>query len=305
MESNLADCFICGASCAAKCSNQGFYITKNLNMPLIAVLTRVLRTFETEAESNAYFCCDCVQKIKEYDNLIRLSSQIEAELNEKFENKPVKSSDLLDDHMFVDQNEIRNLLEIKSNLNVNDNTPSHKNEIVDLSITTTNDDQAEKLTKSIDRQSTGTIAFLNQFDDVQGLEIIAVVDNLNDIGEVQGVESIAVEIQQMEKLLSNEQQNDDDDEFSEFTSEEDDDDDIYDNSNNNGYVPEMHLQSINEELNTAKKTKVKTIQKAKRTKSHTQTVSLSCQICGRSYKTKGALGVHMVKHSDQNPNSKK
>lgn len=322
MVSNLADCFICGALCDAKCSNQGFYITKNLNMPLIAVLTRVLRTFDTEAESNAYFCCDCVQKIQEYDHLVKLSSQIEADLNAKFKNKPVKSSGLLDDHIFVDQNEIRDFLKFKSNLDLNDNTQINKNEVIDLSIASPsnlNDARAKISPKSIDyvavehgtKDSTETIALLNQlnhFDDVQGLEIIAVVDHLNDIGEMQNVETIAVEIQQMEQLLSNEQQNEGDESY-EFTS--DDDDDFIDDSDRNFDahivdVPEEPMQLTKNNEPTVEKCKTKASRKGKRYKKKLiQSESLSCHVCGRSYKSKGALGIHMVKHSDQNPHSNK
>lgn len=55
--------------------------------------------------------------------------------------------------------------------------------------------------------------------------------------------------------------------------------------------------------------KVKQIVKTRKKKAHkkkstaqTEAEQVTCDICGRLYKSKGALGVHMVKHSKQNPN---
>lgn len=300
-------------------------------MPLIAVLTRVLRTFDTEAEGNEYFCCECVQKITEYDNLVRLSSQIESDLNEKFEHKPVKSTGLLDDDIFVDQNEIRDFLEFQSRLDLNCNRQISKNEIVDLTAATPsacNDGRPEKLAKATEfatvkntrqtcnKQSAGTIALLDElkhFDDVPGLEIIAVVDHLNDGGDVQRVETIAVEIEQMEQLLSNVQQNEDDEFFE--SSAESDEYDVTDDSDSDSIgqiddVAEESGQSTNnnEQTNVAEKRKTKTVRKRNSNKNRspniTQSGPLSCDICGRTYKSKGALHIHMVKHSDQNPHGK-
>lgn len=288
MDINLAKCFICDMDCDSKCTNQGLYIAQTLTMPLISVLTKCLRTF-VEVE-NEYFCCECVRKIVEYDNLAKLSLEIETDLYRQYQNKPFRSN-FLDDEFIVDQNEIRDKIsdffDFKPNLkfkNVTAKTTTVVDEI-DLTIGP------------------------NDIDDDEPEEEEEELNEAVDIGDIQNIEAMPVvfeQIEQIDQSEPNERDNEDEDEVcsenSELKSKDDDDDaDSWDAAVEN-------IQSANEQqTNSAKKRKIKKVRKRRRRNiNNNNTLSgdparVSCDICGRTYQSKGALGTHMVKHSDQNP----
>lgn len=285
MDINLAKCFICDMDCDSKCTNQGLYIAQTLTMPLISVLTKCLRTF-VEVE-NEYFCCECVRKIVEYDNLAKLSLEIETDLYRQYQNKPFRSN-FLDDEFIVDQNEIRDKIsdffDFKPNLkfkNVTAKTTTVVDEI-DLTIGP------------------------NDIDDDEPEEEEEELNEAVDIGDIQNIEAMPVVFEQIDQSEPNERDNEDEDEVcsenSELKSKDDDDDaDSWDAAVEN-------IQSANEQqTNSAKKRKIKKVRKRRRRNIiNNNTLSgdptrVSCDICGRTYQSKGALGTHMVKHSDQNP----
>lgn len=113
METNIAKCFICDVECTAEDRFLGTNISRTLTMSMTAMLAKCLRTIlDTE---NEYFCGDCISKIEEYDQVIQMSVQIENELYEMFRKKPVY---LLDAEIITDQNAIDDALLESENLNV-------------------------------------------------------------------------------------------------------------------------------------------------------------------------------------------
>lgn len=71
---------------------------------MTAMLAKCLRTI-VDAE-NEYFCSECTRKIEEYDQMVQLSLQIETELYELFRRKPTDSCYLLDAEIIDDQDAI-------------------------------------------------------------------------------------------------------------------------------------------------------------------------------------------------------
>lgn len=273
METNLAKCFICNIDCDAKCTNQGLYIAQTLTMPLISVLTKCLRTF-VEVESE-YFCCECVRKIVDYDNLAKLSLDIETDLYRQYQNKPFRSN-FLDDEFIVDQNEIRDKMndffDFKQSLklrNINNTKTTSTGVVDEIDLTISTNDLDEDEDEDDDEEE------LNETDD------IVAVEDLNRV--LQNIEAIPVVIDQSE---SNVHVNEDEEE--EFSD-----------------AIEENVQSADDQqINSTKKRKIKKVRKRKRNNNNnnnTQSTRVSCDICGRTYLSKGALGTHMVKHSDQNP----
>lgn len=101
MDSHLGKCFICDVECSVDDRNVGINIARRLTMPIASVLTKCLRTVvDTE---NEYFCAECVIKIEDYDQLIQLSLQIETELYELYQRKlTTDSCYLLDAEIIVE-----------------------------------------------------------------------------------------------------------------------------------------------------------------------------------------------------------
>lgn len=104
MDSNAIKCFICDVYCSTDEKYLGTNIARTLTMPMSTVLAKCLRTIvDTE---NEYFCPECVHKIEEYDQMVQLSLQIETELYELFRKKPIESCYLLDAEIVVERNTI-------------------------------------------------------------------------------------------------------------------------------------------------------------------------------------------------------
>lgn len=294
MDSNLAKCFICDTNCDAKCTNQGLYIAQTLTMPLISVLTKCLRTF-VEVE-NEYFCCECVRKIAEYDKLAKLSLNIEADLYRQYQNKPFRSS-FLDDEFIVDQNEIRekisDFFDFKSTSRIRNNSTKATTVIDEIDLTTSPSDAAADDEQQSEHE-------LNETVD-------AVADEaLNFIKQIEQNE-------QNEQIVQSDQSEYEDEEFSENSELKSKNDE---NDGQSYDAAEENVQSADDEqTNIVKKRKSKRGRKRKQTNTNNNTnnnnnnnniqsgdpTRVSCNVCGRTYKSKGALGTHMVKHSDNNP----
>lgn len=104
MDVNAAKCFICDVECVTEEKYLGTNIARTLTMPMTAVLAKCLRTIvDTE---NEYFCSECTRKIEEYDQMVQLSLQIETELYELYKKKPIESCYLLEAEIIDDQNAI-------------------------------------------------------------------------------------------------------------------------------------------------------------------------------------------------------
>lgn len=293
MDSNLAKCFICDKDCDSKCTNQGLYIAQTLTMPLISVLTKCLRTF-VEVE-NEYFCCDCVGKIAEYDKLAKLSLNIETDLYRQYQNKPFRSN-FLDDEFIVDQNEIRDKIsdffDFKPNLRIRNNNTETGRVIDEIDLTTSPSDVADD---EPDEEEQGLIETDNVVVD-EALNYISRIEQTEQLNQSDPSEQSENEEEEEEEVFSD---------SSEIKLKDDDGDDVEDSQRYN--VAEKNVQSArNEQINVVKKRKTKRGRKRKQTNNNNNTqsgnlMSFSCNVCGRTYKSKGALGTHMVKHSDQNP----
>lgn len=106
METNISKCFICDVECDAAEKFLGTNIARTLTTPMSTVLAKCLRTIvDTE---NEYFCSECTRKIEEYDQMVQLSLQIETELYELFRKKPIESCYLLDAEIITDPIAINN-----------------------------------------------------------------------------------------------------------------------------------------------------------------------------------------------------
>lgn len=291
MDSNLAKCFICDASCVAKCTNQGLYIAQTLTMPLISVLTKCLRTF-VEVE-NEYFCCECVGKIAEYDKLAKLSLEIEAHLYRQYQNKPFRSS-FLDDEYIGDQNEIRDKISDFFNFKQNvkgTNSCAKTTTVVDEIDLTTSPSEA-----AADDDEHETEQESNETVDVVANEALEFINQIEQNEEINQSDSSDNEY---EELSENSEMN-------------------MKKNGNDGQsegATEKNVQSPNQQTNTVKKCRTKRGRKRKiETKNNNNNsnnsnnniqssdpMRFACHVCGKTYKSKGALGTHMVKHSDNNP----
>lgn len=86
MDSNLvARCFICNVECSAQEKYLGINIARTLTMQITSVLVKCLR--EIVDVDHDYFCIECVKKMENYDQLVQLSLQIETELYELYRKK--------------------------------------------------------------------------------------------------------------------------------------------------------------------------------------------------------------------------
>lgn len=290
MDSNLAKCFICDMSCDAKCTNQGLYIAQTLTMPLISVLTKCLRTF-VEVE-NEYFCRECVRKIAEYDKLAKLSLGIEADLYRQYQNKPFRSG-FLDDEFIGDQNEIRDKISdffnFKPNIKIRNNSTKTTTVIDEIDLTTSPSDLAADDEQQQEQESS------------ESVDVVADED-VNFIKQIEQNE-LSERIDQSED--SDQSEYEDEEEFSENSELKSKDDE---NDGQSYEAAEENAQSASEEQpNIVKKRKTKRGRKRKQTNNNNNSIQsgdptpISCEICGRTYKSKGALGTHMVKHSANNP----
>lgn len=100
MDLNPTKCFICDVECVAEKKYLGTSIARTLTMPMATVLAKCLRTVvDTD---NEYFCGECTRKIEEYDKMVQLTLQIQTELYELYRKKPIESCYLLDAEIISD-----------------------------------------------------------------------------------------------------------------------------------------------------------------------------------------------------------
>lgn len=286
MDLNLAKCFICDVTCAAKSKNLGLNITRTLTMPLISVLTKCLRTFvEVDHE---YFCHECTRKIEEYDNLAKLSLQIETELYKQFQNKPFKSSFLVDE-IFANQSDIRDFLD--HGPKIEDDISPPQTDGIDL--TTKSTRKTRKSPSPVTDYESDSSDERSTSDKAEAQDIFEIIEIAERTVRTQLNQSIDP-IESIENV------------------------DLFEDSNLNEPVDECNTEIVksNDQIEIKKRRGRKRKPKFERIslkdwqtkcdgmkkKDWTQMGGrLTCDICGRTYKSKGALGVHMVKHSDQNP----
>lgn len=112
METILTKCFICDVACVALEKYLGINVARNITLPIKTILTKCLReTVESEKE---YFCAECAKKIEEYDQIIQLSLQIETELYELYHKKMNESCYLLDAEIIVGANGTNNSIDLEN-----------------------------------------------------------------------------------------------------------------------------------------------------------------------------------------------
>lgn len=90
MEISLVKCFICDGNIDSKGNFSGASLDSTIDASLTAVLEKCLQ-LELVGIDEEIFCAKCVEKIQSYDQLIRLSRDIESELFECYKYKSINS----------------------------------------------------------------------------------------------------------------------------------------------------------------------------------------------------------------------
>lgn len=302
METNISvfKCFICDVECDAEEKFLGTNIARTLTTPMSTVLAKCLRTIvDTE---NEYFCSECTRKIEEYDQMVQLSLQIETELYELFRKKPIESCYLLDAEIITDPIAINNVEQIITSDELklehvspqkaaaNDLVESYDEMVVEYldeydtqsNNGNDNDDNDDDLLHTNDADE-----MLNNNKEVDQLEL-----SENDVEgqvikaktpgrrgrkpkRVVGVKKgSAMKTKATKKRLEKQPKEEEDDDLAckecEFTA----------NSHE-----ELAEHIANEQHNRNGKL-------------------LTCDICGRTYKSKSALSVHLAMHNGRSPHGK-
>lgn len=100
MDEILTKCFICDEPFVANQTSTGQFLSDSLNTPIKLVLQNCLRVIiEVEKE---YFCTKCSTKIYEYDKLVQMCALIEDDLYGLFQKKPLDTYLLLDAEILDD-----------------------------------------------------------------------------------------------------------------------------------------------------------------------------------------------------------
>lgn len=86
MEITLTKCFICDAVINTKEKCLGSELARSLELPIASLLEKCLQQLVNETDEEL-FCRECTKKIKDYDQLVHLSQQIENDLFELFQRK--------------------------------------------------------------------------------------------------------------------------------------------------------------------------------------------------------------------------
>lgn len=280
MDANSIKCFICDVECLAQENYLGANIARTLTMQMSSVLAKCLRTIvETE---NEYFCEQCVKKIEDYDQLMQLSLQIETELYELYRKKPSESCYFLDAEIIVEQDPLNGELMSTQSLKLENASVMNDEPLAEHD---TYDEMVVEYLDDFDAQS----------DDV---------NSSTDHKEIEAIKELSIE-KSPEKILE-----------STVKIEEKE-------------IPTPKLRS---KRGTAKKrtNKPNVVQlidfpetistdleikcqkcsftansnlelEEHKTIMHVEEVKkLDCDICGRSYKTKSALCVHLGMHNGRN-----
>lgn len=271
MDSSIVKCFICNIDCIGENQYLGINIARTLTMPIASVLLKCLRAIVNV--ENEFFCTECVKKLEDYDQLIQLTLQIETELYELYRKKSMDSCYLLNTEIISDQNAIIDDEIIQSDdLKLENESDEHLTEVF-------NETYDEMVIEYLDD-------FETQSDDVtltEGKkEVLAVQDDetLNENSpEIKSTtESILTRKKNTRKTKSR---------IIKSTMKEGSDD--------------FHCQV--EQCEFVAETKFE-LEEHKILAHNDETKRLVCDICGRSYKTKSALCVHIGMHNGLNSHGK-
>lgn len=213
---------------------------------------------------NEYFCVKCTNKIEEYDELLKKSRHIEKDLYEQFQNKAMKC-EFDETVIIVDRNNINEIL-------IHTDEPEFKSEITVTQLNEIEDDEDyEEFVK----------------EEVQFYEEIHKSHKKNKQAEnIKSRKSAEVEVkakkvQSTKKTPSSNNK-------------------ILAKKNKPAEILESR-KSAEVDANTKKTPSTNTIPAKKR---HYRVESVTCDICGRIYQSKGALTVHLVKHVERSPHGK-
>lgn len=279
MDANLTKCFICDVECTAEEKFLGTNIARTLTMPMTAMLAKCLRTI-VDAE-NEYFCSECTRKIEEYDQMVQLSLQIETELYELFRRKPTDSCYLLDAEIIDDQDASSDGLVETEHLKIDTDTITEQiSEHEDNELNETYDEMVVEYLDDYETQSDDANLIPDEKDTavikVEEQSVSEEISQEKDIDDIKPVDTIrkvrskkvGVKKQVARKKLTRSVGTTD-------TTEID---------------LNCHLCSFaatrREELEEHK------------TLEHFQEIKrLVCDICGRAYKSKSALCVHLGMHN--------
>lgn len=284
METNLTKCFICDVECDAEEKFLGTNIARTLTTPMSAVLAKCLRT-DVDTE-NEYFCSECTRKIEEYDQMVQLSLQIETELYELFRKKPIESCYLLDAEIISEPVEIHNEeIKTEDELNLtksseNDSIEPYDEMVIEYldeyetqSMINDDDDDNELHTNDIDdTASTEKVTDeleVDQNDAENEIKIVTVIGETGQKGRKNkrtAAKSRAVKKKKKTTIKRNGKQ----------IKEE-----IDLNCKKCSFTANNHEE----------------IEKHKQTEHLNRRKPLTCDICGRTYKSKSALSVHVAMHN--------
>lgn len=285
MDTNLVKCFICDVECAVQENRLGLNIARTLTMPMTSVLAKCLRTI-VESE-NEYFCGQCVKKIEDYDQLIQLSLQIETELYELYQKKPLESCYLLDAEIIQDP---MNAGLIQSHELKLENQSIIHDEPLDDELNDTYDDMVVEYLEEYETQSDDVDLKLHQQKEADNSK----TENSTEIfiETTTKTEEAEIENKEEEQLKTRKKTR------------------VKTKANTKSRIVKHQTMKTNsiepteQELkcqNCPYKAKSRLDLEEHKTLKHIDEVNtLICDICGRQYKTKSALCVHLGVHNGRN-----
>lgn len=299
METNISvfKCFICDVECDAEEKFLGTNIARTLTTPMSTVLAKCLRTIvDTE---NEYFCSECTRKIEEYDQMVQLSLQIETELYELYRKKPIESCYLLDAEIITDPISINNGEQILTSAELklenvspqksaaNDSTESYDEMVVEYldeyDTQSNNDNQDEDddddLTNDADEMLNNNKEVdqleLNEID-IEGQVIKAKTPGRRGRKpkRIVGIKKGSpIKTKATKKRLEKQPKEEEEEEDSLICKKCD-------------FMANNHEEMAEHKANEHRNGRGKL---------------LSCDICGRTYKSKSALSVHLAMHNGLSP----
>lgn len=291
METSITKCFICDVECDADEKFLGTNIARTLTTPISAVLAKCLRTIvDTD---NEYFCSECTRKIEEYDQMVQLSLQIETELYELFRKKPIESCYLLDAEIISDPDGMPMIESVvlkiedesqSKNASGNDLTESCDEMVVeylDEYETQSNDNDDLHTNETDETISSDKVADLLGFDQ-------------NDVKKETDIDTVEIE-QTVEKRKGRKKKKPG----------------PKSRTIKKKATTKRTEKQLKEEINLDCKQCSFTASSREEFEEHKTTEHfeegkrhLKCDICGRTYKSKSALCVHLGTHNGRSPHGK-
>lgn len=86
VETVVTKCYICDVACVALEKYRGISIARKVVLPMKSLLLKLLRVV-VESFDEEIYCPECSKKIEEYDHILQLTEQIETELYTAFRRK--------------------------------------------------------------------------------------------------------------------------------------------------------------------------------------------------------------------------